>query len=83
MDTETSGPVEADIAGDGLYLRRAQALLAARSELFLRGPVRSPRLGGPTRPAKDRAGSLLRQAGRQLTLPLPRERSRRRARMVR
>jgi hypothetical protein len=83
MDTETPGPVEGDIASDGPYLRRAQALLAARSELFLRGPGRAARLGGIAGPPKDRAGSLLRQAGRQLTLPLPRERSRRRARMVR
>jgi hypothetical protein len=83
MDNETPGPVEAGIVDEGPYLRRAQALLAARSELFLRGPVRSARLGGIAGPPKDRAGSLLREAGRQLTLPLPRERSRRRARMVR
>jgi hypothetical protein len=83
VDTETPGPVEADIAGEGPYLRRARALLAARSELFLRGPVRSALLGGIAGPPNDRAGSLFRQASRQLTLPLPRERTRRRARMVR
>lgn len=83
MDTETPGPVEADISAEGPYLRRAQALLAARSDLFIRVPVRSARLGGIAGSPQDRAGSLFRPAGRQLTLPLPRERSRRRARMVR
>jgi hypothetical protein len=82
MDTETPGAVEADIASEGPYLRRAQALLAARSELFLRGPVRSARISGISGPPKERGESLLRQASRQLTLPLPRERNRRRARMV-
>jgi hypothetical protein len=82
MDGETAAPIEAEIAGEGPYLRRAQALVTTRSELFLRGPVRSAwvNVAGPP---EDRARSPLRQAGRQLTLPLPRERARRRARMVR
>jgi hypothetical protein len=82
MDTERSGSVDA-VSGEGAYLRRAQALLAARGELFLAGPARSLRLAGVDGPPQDRASSRLRQGSRQLSLPLPRERIRRRARMVR
>lgn len=82
MDTESSGLVDA-VSGEGAYLRRAQALLAARGEVFLAGPARSLRLAGVAGPPQDRAGSLTRQRSRQLSLPLPRERTRRRARMVR
>ncbi|MFZ0919460.1 MAG: hypothetical protein WAN83_05205 [Candidatus Dormiibacterota bacterium] len=82
MDSETAAPVEAEIAGEGSYLRRARALVTSRSELFLRGPARSAWLN-VAGPPEDRERSPLRQAARQLTLPLPRERTRRRARMVR
>ncbi|MGA8361248.1 MAG: hypothetical protein WB807_01945 [Candidatus Dormiibacterota bacterium] len=82
MDSETAAPVEAEIAGEGPYLRRARALVTSRSELFLRGPARSAWLN-VAGPPEDRERSPLRQAARQLTLPLPRERTRRRARMVR
>lgn len=82
MDSETAAPVEAEIAGEGPYLRRARALVTSRSELFMRGPVRSAWLNVAGSPA-DRERSPLRRAARQLTLPLPRERTRRRARMVR
>ena len=70
MDTQTSGGEDVGLPGDGPYLRRAQALLAARAELFVAGPP------------QDRAATLARP-GRQLRLPLPRERTRRRATMVR
>lgn len=80
MDTETRGAIQPAGSGAGPYLRRALALLAARSELFLSGPERVAGIAGPP---QDRPGSRFRRASRQLTLPLPRERSRRRARMVR
>jgi hypothetical protein len=83
MDTETSVPIEGGVAGDGSYLRRAEALLAARAELFLAGTARSVRLAANPGPPQDPARSLLSRRSRQLTLPLPRERTRRRARMVR
>jgi hypothetical protein len=79
MDTDRSGSVDAG-AGEGAYLRRAQTLLAARGELFVIVPARSQELAGPP---NDRSGSLFRQVGRQLTLPLPRDRAGRRARMMR
>ena len=83
MNTETPDALDGTVAGEGQYLRRAQAMLAARAELFRAVPARSVRLAGIAGPPRDRAGSLLRQVSRQLTLPLPRERTRRRARMVR
>jgi hypothetical protein len=82
MHTDAAASIDTAVAGEGLYLRRAQALLAERAELFLPRPARSVRLAGVAGPPQDRAGSLPRQAGRQLTLPLPRDRSRRRLRMV-
>jgi len=82
MDTQTSGGEDVGLPGDGPYLRRAQALLAARAELFVAGPARSVRLAGIAGPPQDRAATLARP-GRQLRLPLPRERTRRRATMVR
>ena len=83
MDTERVASIGAAAAVDGPYLRRAQELLAARAELFLAGPGRSSRPAGVAGPPQNRAGSNLRQASRQLTLPLPRQRPRRRPRMVR
>jgi hypothetical protein len=74
MDTELPGP--------GSYLRRAEALIAARRDLF----------GAAPRPAvseafiaqtRVRAPELSQSSARQLRLPLPRERGRRRARMLR
>jgi hypothetical protein len=82
MDTQASGGADLAIAGDGPYLRRAQALLAARAELFVAGAGRSMRLVGLAGSPQDQAPVLTRR-GRQLTLPLPREQRRRRARMVR
>jgi hypothetical protein len=82
MDTQTSGAEDRGIPADGPYLRRAQALVAARAELFVTGPARSVRLVGIAGPPQDRTAPLTRQ-GRQLALPLPRERTRRRATMVR
>ncbi|MFI5286512.1 MAG: hypothetical protein ACHQ4F_09345 [Candidatus Dormibacteria bacterium] len=79
MDTDRAGSDDAG-AGEEAYLRRAQNLVAARGELFVMAPARSQQLPGPP---DDRIGSLFRQAGRQLTLPLPRERAGRRARMMR
>ena len=83
MDTDRAAPIDTATTGDGPYLRRAQDLLAARGELFLAGPGRSVRLAGIAGPPRDRAASKLRQASRQLTLPLPRQLTRRRPRMVR
>jgi hypothetical protein len=83
MDAERAAPIDTTAAGDGPYLRRAQELLAARGELFVAGPGRSVRLAGIAGPPQDRAASNIRQASRQLTLPLPRQHTRRRPRMVR
>jgi hypothetical protein len=82
MDTDPAASVETAIGGEGPYLRRAQALVAERAELFHIRPARSVRLTGVSEPQRDRAGSLPRNASRQLTLPLPRDRARRRLRMV-
>jgi hypothetical protein len=83
MDTEQPDAIEVEGSGDGPYLRRAKALIAARSELFRTGSSRSGWLAGAAGPPQDRARTLTRKKSRQLTLPLPRELSRRRARMVR
>jgi len=83
MSTDAPTSIEAAICGEGQYLRRAQALLAARGELFLAGPAGSMGFAGGAARRQDRATAALRQAGRQLPLPLPRERKRPRARMVR
>lgn len=83
MDRDTAASIDTAVAGEEPYLRRAQALLAARAELFLARSARPPRLAGVAGPSQDRAGSLPRQASRQLTLPLPRDRTRRRLRIVR
>ena len=83
MDMQASGPIDAGAVVDGPYLRRAQALLATRAELFVVAQTRSVRLAGAAGPPQNRAGDAVRSGGRQLSLPLPRERGRRRARMVR
>jgi hypothetical protein len=83
MDMEQPDAVDVEVSGDGPYLRRAKALIAARSELFRAGPSRSAWLAGTSGPPQDRTRALARKASRQLTLPLPRELPRSRARMVR
>lgn len=83
MDTDAAASMDAAVAGDGPYLRRAQALVAARAELFLVRAARPARLASVAGPARDRAESLPRHTSRQLALPLPRDRPRRRLRMVR
>jgi hypothetical protein len=83
MDTERSEPVDPEGPDDGPYLRRAKALITARSDLFRAGPSRSGWLAGVSGPPQDRTRALARKSSRQLTLPLPRELPRRRARMVR
>jgi hypothetical protein len=83
MDTEQPDAVDAEGSADGPYLRRAKALIAARSELFRAGPSRSGWLAGASGPPQDRTRALARKQSRQLSLPLPRERTRLRARMVR
>jgi hypothetical protein len=82
MDMQVSGPVDAGAVVDGPYLRRAQALLATRAELFASVQTHPVRLAGVAGPPRNRGGTGVRPGGRQLTLPLPRERGRRRARMV-
>jgi hypothetical protein len=83
MDTERPDTVDAEALDDGPYLRRAKALIATRSELFRAAPSRSGWLAGTSGPPQERTRALARKASRQLTLPLPRELPRRRARMVR
>jgi hypothetical protein len=80
-DTSILQPPAGDV--DGLYLRRAQALLAARAELFTTLPVSSPRFTGLVIARRDRVTRRDRTGARQLSLPLPRDRGRRRARMLR
>jgi hypothetical protein len=69
---------------DGQYLARAQALMARRAELFAMSRTLSlesaPALVQST---PDRADRMRRTGGRQLSLPIARERGRRRARMLR
>ena len=81
MDNEAAAHIEPAGACEGLYLRRAQALLAERAELFAARPARSRRLAGNAG-APRQADSPSRRASRQLSLPLPRDRARRRLRMV-
>jgi hypothetical protein len=84
MDYETSTTDSGLTDGDGQYVRRAQALMARRAELFATAPalslVRAP-AAVPT--AQERPQRTRRTGGRQLSLPLARERGRRRARMLR
>jgi hypothetical protein len=74
--------VTANSTPDESYLGRAQALLAARADLFGTASARSTRPAGTPGPPSDRARAD-RRSSRQLSLPLPRERGLRRARMVR
>lgn len=70
--------------GDGQYVARAQALMARRAELFASArtlPLESAPAYAPAIPA--RADRKRRSGGRQLSLPIARERGRRRARMLR
>jgi hypothetical protein len=83
MDTDAPAPIDIAVCGEGQYLRRAQTLLAARGDLFLAGPARSMAFAEVAANRQDRATSAIRRASRQLSLPLPRERKRPRARMVR
>jgi hypothetical protein len=83
MDDTTPAvhPQDGDV--DGSYLRRAQALLAARAELFTALPLGSPRFTGLVIARRDRVTARDRSGARQLSLPIPRDRGRRRARMLR
>jgi hypothetical protein len=83
MDTEQPDGFDAESSPDGPYLRRAKALIAARSELFRAIPTRSGWLAGASGPPQDRTTALARKTSRQLSLPLARELPRRRARMMR
>jgi hypothetical protein len=83
MDDNTPIPLPPVAGLDGSYLRRAQALLAARAELFTMLPVGSPRFTGLVIARRDRVTARDRTRARQLSLPLPRDRGRRRARMLR
>jgi hypothetical protein len=83
MDEETHAPAPQPDSNDGTYLRRAQALMAARAELFAALPSNVPRFAGIAVARRERVTSRNRPGGRQLSLPLPRERLRRQARMLR
>jgi hypothetical protein len=80
-DNPIPGPPASGV--DGSYLRRAQALLAARGELFTTLPLSSPGFTGMVIARRDRMTARDRTRARQLSLPLPRDRGRRRARMLR
>jgi hypothetical protein len=82
MDTDAPTPAQPAGDPDGSYLRRAQALLAARVELFATIPAASTRVTATLTAQRDGVASQARRAGRQLSLPLPRGRGRRRARML-
>jgi len=84
MDPTNVAQDRGTAGGDGQYFARAQALMARRAELF--AAARTVSTGGapafvPSMP--DRAEPRHRTGGRQLSLPIPRERARRRARMLR
>jgi hypothetical protein len=80
MDYENSTTDSGLTDGDGQYVRRAQALMARRAELFTRAPALSP-TRAPT--AQDRSQRTRRTGGRQLSLPIARDRGLRQARMLR
>jgi hypothetical protein len=82
MDTDTPTPAQHAGDADESYLRRAQALLAARVELFETLPAGSTRVAATPTAKRDGVALRERRAGRQLSLPLPRDRGRRRARML-
>ena len=79
MDTKTWTVLDGGLTEDGPYLRRAQALLATRAELFAAGSMQPATDSGPL----ERGASPRRRGGRQLSLPIAREHRRPRARMVR
>jgi hypothetical protein len=83
MDDETPTPAPQPDSNDGTYLGRAQALMAARAELFVALPSSLPRFAGIAVARRERVTSRDRPGGRQLSLPLPRERRGRQARMLR
>ena len=84
MDPDTSNPGSGTTDGDGQYFRRAQALMARRAELFATVPSLSLERAAAVGPTpQDRAHGTRRSGGRQLSLPISRERGRRRARMLR
>jgi hypothetical protein len=76
MDADSPTTAQRAFEGDGSYYRRAQALLATRSELFTAAPARVVKLTAAITPRRDGRRSLDRSEGRQLSLPLPRERAR-------
>ncbi len=82
MDTDTPTRAQPGGDADGSYLRRAQALMAARVELFATIPAGSTRVAATLTSKRDGVAMRERRAGRQLSLPLPRDRRRRRARML-
>jgi len=83
MEADASRPT-ADATGAAVsYAQRAQTLMAARAELFDRPPATAARSAGMVITQRDGLSVRERPAGRQLSLPLPRERGRRRARMLR
>ncbi|MGA7988304.1 MAG: hypothetical protein WCB51_07900 [Candidatus Dormiibacterota bacterium] len=74
--------MDADNPGRGSYLRRAEALIEERRDLF--GPLPRQSMSAPSAAqSHDRAAGSSRPPVRQLRLPLPRERGRLRARMLR
>jgi hypothetical protein len=82
MDPETATPEFGPPDTEGQYFRRAQALMARRAELFTSAALSLVRdTPGPT--PRDRPQGRRRTGGRQLSLPIGRERGRRRARMLR
>jgi hypothetical protein len=83
MDDNTPIPDLPATGLDGSYLRRAQALLAARAALFTTLPPGSPRFAGLVIARRDRVTARDRTRTRQLSLPLRGDRGRRRARMLR
>lgn len=84
MDDETLTPDSGMADGDGQYVRRALALMARREELFTAVPVGSLVCAPAAVPTpQDRPQRSRLTGGRQLSLPIARERGRRRARMLR
>jgi hypothetical protein len=84
MDDESATPGFDVTDNDGQYVRRALTLMARRAELFTAAPARSPVSVPAVVPTpQDRPQRPRRTGGRQLSLPIARERGRWRARMVR
>ncbi|HEY6469892.1 MAG TPA: hypothetical protein VI434_08995 [Candidatus Dormibacteraeota bacterium] len=83
MHPETTTPDGGATDGDGQYFRRAQALMARRAELFATVPSLSLGRAATAGPMPEDRPEAHRSGGRQLSLPISRERGRRRARMLR